>query len=229
MEYLYLYPGLLVVTGGIAFLLVQGILRFRKYLWSKGISSDSKWLDSFVGCTAVIAVLLFVGTAFSPAYYEFPDSPDRLYSVEDGELVERPWGAFEFGNQLAWAISPKRGFSTRSSVETITENPKIRTISYAVIGFVADTQMFLAKEDRRHLDIIHNSARGINSVSESVIKLVKFCQYEFNNSFSKKLARFYNPLDMQQVRVFNALVEGYFNQCLKPHGVGARANSFSVS
>ena len=181
-------------------------------------SYDTKIEDITVlilGCAIVLVAMA------SPLYYEFPHPEDEhaLYEIKDDTLIERPWGAFQLGGRtLAVVPTSDQMFEVAGVVKPITENPKVRTISYSVISSVVDAKLYLADPKRHRLTSKAGSPFS-PSVQRDVEDLVKYCQYELHEAHSSDLADFYNPLDEEQVAYYGNLISGYLNDCLAPTGV----------
>ena len=214
----------IIVVGGLSALTVWGSVELYNRIPDKRRTGKHKWL---VNTPMAAGALLTLVAAFSPMYYEFPDWPDKLYAVKDGQLVEQPWGAFEYGKELAWVTSPGTVYKSTTSVTPITANPKVRRILYQAEGSIVDATKFLAKPEHRHLYIQHRVT--LDAVEDDVTRLVQYCQYELNNAHSTELAEFYNPLDVGQTQRFRILVEGYLNTCLTPDGVKVKVKKFDLS
>lgn len=222
---------IVVVAVGlvISALLISGTIRLRKELLARyRWQPEPAWPSVLVGVAKGCAILLTVTTLFSPAYYEFPDWPHKLYAIQsDGRLVEKPWGAFEYANNLAWVAAPGKVYVSQTSVTPITSNPKVRKISYGARGSIVDPEKYLAKPEHRHLWI--QVRPDIESVESDVKRSLQFCQYELNNAHSTELAEFYNPLDKTQTQRFREMVEGYLNSCLAPEGMKASVENFHLN
>lgn len=174
--------------------------------------------------------LTFIGVAASPLYYEFPTTSGDLYSIaDDGTLTKHTFGTFEDGKTLAYLkeIDIKKWgdeYQRLSSVAIVTENPKVRRISYTARAHITDARTFLSVRENRD-----TSANWDNRLNHAVTSKLEFCEYEFNNAHSKEIAGFYNPRDSEQVRRFQELVGGYLNECLSGAGISAFVVSFDIS
>jgi hypothetical protein len=93
-----------------------------------------------------------------------------------------------------------REIAVTMHLQPITDNPKVRRLTYKVSGNVgADTWA--------EYEPLYDTYRklGLNSPEE----MLGYFLYDFNEMESKKLAEFWNPLDAAQQAKFSLLVENY--------------------
>ncbi|OGG79131.1 hypothetical protein A3A39_00725 [Candidatus Kaiserbacteria bacterium RIFCSPLOWO2_01_FULL_54_13] len=165
---------------------------------------------------------------FLPLYYEYPDWPGKLYAIEDGRLVEQPWGTFEYGKTLVRMPSPDAEIAKhRTSVSPITTNPKVRRISYQITAYVTDHERYLrAKPERLNAAVGYGFAGGINK--DELRKLIEYWAYELNDAKSAEFAEFYNPLSDAQQKKFRSLAQDWLNKQLAPEAATVGISEFTV-
>ena len=119
-----------------------------------------------------------------------------------------------------------------SHVQPITDNPKVRRITYNIQVQVIDWQKFFdrtgVKPDQRYR-FLPVAIPGTETNKQAMQNKVLYFLYEFNNSNSKELAQFYNPLAEDQRLKLEVLLSSYLNPNLEPFGLKmTRLISFSV-
>lgn len=165
----------------------------------------------------------------SPLVYEFPPSGalDQGLGVvilvaEDGSSFEVcPNGAFEFGARRAFNVLKK--MEAKTSVMPITENPKVRQISYSVRIEIARPEVFFKKTPARW------EMREATEVRREVVNIAARWLYEFNEHHSKGLGELYNPLDEGQVSQLRKMVLPWLNEKLEPEGLRGIDVAFKVN
>lgn len=114
-------------------------------------------------------------------------------------------------------------FSIRSHVSPITDNPKVRTVSYRIFYKVNDFGKLLKKTI--HSDCYLDEAGKENRIVSTrstifcVDNLLDYHLYEFNNNHSKELSGFYNPLSADQKAAFFSLINENLGSKYAPLGV----------
>ncbi len=194
----YLIDGLaiLIACGLFAWWYVASIMDKEpsdRIWWVLG----SLWLCSFAYAFGSPLFVNYVGTA--------------VFFDEDGKVTEVVKGpAVCFSRCIE---HEPRTFSQTGTVTPITENPKVRRLTYAVTSRVVDIKQYY-------------STIG---VTEKVQETVQFHLYEFNNARSKELAEFYNPLDPAQRDRLQEIIKGFMDPRLAPYGIEIKAlDGFSI-
>lgn len=115
---------------------------------------------------------------------------------------------------------------TSSKVHPITENPKVRGLSYTITTQIRDPQKFVAE---MHLGRIAVPSDLKDALLRGHHRSTEYVLYEFNNAHSKELAQFYNPLDEGQRTRLEALLRAHLDEKLASKGIKLdRLVSFSV-
>lgn len=101
------------------------------------------------------------------------------------------------------------------SVSPITDNPKVRKISYKVqVRALGKPESVIP-----HLEALQG---------KKLSEWVKYYLYEFNDKKSKELAQFYNPLDDSQQYRFKRLIRDFLEPHLKNAHISLYDTHFSV-
>jgi len=112
--------------------------------------------------------------------------------------------------------STVRFMNVVSKVSPITNNPKVRRLSYTVRVEIVDLHDYFNS-------IGLKPKHGTNSLfTENAVifqRTVEYELYEFNNTHSKELAAFYNPLDRKQTADLAALLKQHINPKLVNSGL----------
>jgi len=143
----------------------------------------------------------------------------------NGEIVEHPYGAFEWQDYMCvpryyvYSYDYDKARTVESTVYPITTNPKVRHFKYEVMPEVFDPYLYLADPKNQNLDKWRANQR--------LLFIVQRCLFEFNEENSRELAKFYNPLDEEQIEEFNELIESWVNERLAPVGVQISGQGFS--
>ena len=181
--------------------------------------------NSFLTCSVSFSVwVVSIAVVFSGLWYEYPDfHPEYgLYVVnKDKTLSYSSWGAFDWGKTVRISTS---GLEVSSSVTPITENPKVREVSYTVNFLVSNPDKYYSSFGAG-TNFLWNEAD--KAVINEIFRMVRYQLYEFNDLHSGKLAEFYNPLDEKQQQEFEELLVGFLNEKLDDVGLKYEA-SFSV-
>ena len=186
------------------------------------------------------SVLATVALISVPLWYEFAGpytTPVAL--LVNGVAELRPNGMFcwEFGQ--SYSAVPSGATSIGGSVRVITENPKVREIHYELNAQIADLDAWFAQPHRRKLKQaeLHVSSFGTawttfkgqpERIEWEISKPVITQLFEFNETHSHELARFYNPLDPKQNEDLKQLLEPWLNERLAVDGIEVSYASFSL-
>ena len=202
----------------------KGFASKKDRLHAMGISTV------FIG---LLSVLLFAFTVENiPGESLVYDTENNLVSTvftEDSHLW--PWDIRISGRE----VKSYSAFihTVQMSVSPITENPEVRRLAYNVVveangtpedfllfgeGFLSFGNSYTTVNDLSYKILVHSS---LNSWLEYQL-------YEFNDSSSKKLAYFYNPLDKKQQEDFSRLISDFLEPQLAGSGVRFTSATFSL-
>lgn len=106
-----------------------------------------------------------------------------------------------------------------SSVQVLTENPKVRELSYDLATFISSPRKFFESERECLLKNYKYNADHGTRVAECLRARMEFYLYEFNNAHSRELAEFYNPRDPEQVQRLDWLLQRNVAPSLVDHGI----------
>lgn len=214
--------GAAVLLAG--FLIIQDRWRWMSF-WSR------------IGLVTAMTVLPLAGFSAS-LYYEFPGNTYAVATyVEHIGVVQHPNGLFawEFDSRVFHA--PTIGaVSIRAGVTPITDNPKVRHVSYWVAARISSPDRFFLEPNRRLIyawnhngsyDLVWVGAKPV-AVSDVIAQLVGSKLYEFNDQHSRELAAFYNPLDPTQLRDLKKLMEPWLADHLAGTGIAVQVTGFSI-
>lgn len=110
-----------------------------------------------------------------------------------------------------------RGVQANASVQPITDNPKVRRL-----GLTVDTEIVDARRFVESMNIKANSTCEVAKDEGHACQqrdAVLFHLYEFMNSHSRELGKFYNPYDPQQTRDLEALMRANLDEPLAAKGL----------
>ena len=171
-------------------------------------SCNNKMRNIFAAVLSILGVYVFscfitfnTGTKLSPYGFSkgiVASNYTHLVFDDETDQIINP------GIDVIWynhIIAPL-DMNISSSVRPITENPKVRKLTYVIRVEI---------DPRHYFDDSQNSEEKENK-AVSAAKKIKYWLYEFNNENSKKLAEFYNPLDPWQVSQLSVMVRSYLNQ-----------------
>lgn len=188
----------------------------------------------------ISAQIVFFLALFSPLYYEFPggQGSSSVVAFHGREVTPRPFGMFawEFGG--GYANMPTSLQVIGSAVSVVTDNPKVRKVSYVVAAEITSPEKFYSEASgRRDLPACYSGGDGVakattdlrgHCIEVEIRRLVSFHLYRFNADKSKELLPFDNPLDRGQVIKMKQLLEGYLNPRLGDQGLAASFQGFGV-
>ena len=191
-------------------------------------------------CSTGVSAVTFIVVCLvliSPIYYEFPGSY-TVVSFRNGKAITHPFGMFvwETGRYVNMPTTP---LFLDSAVNIVTDNPKVRKVSYSVSAQITSPEKFYSETSgRKTLGACFGSVvtrMKVQEVSTShrcaeteIQRQVAYQLYRFNADKSKELALLDNPLDGSQVEEMKRLVEGYLNPRLEVEGITATFYHFSV-
>ncbi|MDP2932650.1 MAG: hypothetical protein Q8N81_00790 [bacterium] len=188
---------------------------------------------------AIYALTIPVLTA--PLYYEFAGPSNTPVTFEGDHATVRPLGAFvwEHGGKFS-NIPTSLPIGVYGDVRPITSNPKVRDLCYELRVNIANLDRFFADPKNRNLgfnlqDKIYGTSfsqfspgYSPQNVTDKIGVTTLDLLYRFNDTHSRELAAFYNPLDPEQLRALKSLVEPWVNERLDPHGLRAELRGFTV-
>lgn len=175
-------------------------------------------LITVLGC---IFSLTTVTLLLSPIWMEYAGAGGTVVVYNDN-------GKVEAANPMAlpcWSncidISNTTEFKRvllSGRVKPITDNPKVRDLSYSGYFWIEDPKSFFESERDCLLRVIPAQSSQ-EDTTRCLTARVEYYLYEMNNAHSKELALFYNPRDPQQVVRLDALIKDNIAAPLKEHGI----------
>ena len=182
------------------------------------------------------AAALFAFWLFTPFVYEFSGWPTStpITFTTDGHIVKHPWGMFTTHLDGRFSNLPNARSSAWikniPSVTLLTENPKVRKIQPSIMLELTDYETFFRVDDRqRELHMSYGISVSEESLfSRKIAWIVRNEMYNFNNAHSKEMAKFFNPLNEDQQREYEALVKSDLEPVLAKDGVVVRKVLFSI-
>jgi len=233
------------MTAFLIWLIISGtvfgltVLFYRKFIRRK-IEYNSALDKNIVVGLALVVLIVFA----SPFYYEFPDIGfSKVVTFENGKIVYHPFGTFTIGKDYSNLLT--KPVYVTSGLTFLTQNPKVRKLNYSIWIKVVDPEKFYANIERRKKDSTDDfippfvipdaiNLRKISPLSSTenvhscIVKIIAYHVAEFNNAFSGDLAQFYNPLNLNQQKIFKELFEPWLNEKIKGDGLMASVGDFSV-
>ena len=108
----------------------------------------------------------------------------------------------------------------------------MRDISYDVDITVFDEDKFVSflfskAKERLEIGFFLNTLER-SKTDQMISSAVKYHLYEFNNSYSKQISVFYNPLDPKQKQEFFDLLSSYLNPKIADKGLKVADISWEV-
>ncbi|OGY96780.1 MAG: hypothetical protein A2122_00855 [Candidatus Liptonbacteria bacterium GWB1_49_6] len=181
---------------------------------------------------------LIAAAVLSPLYYEFPNPTfSNVVTFENGVATYHPYGTFTLGREFSVFPCETR---VESAISFLTENPKVRRVSYEVSAHVADLKKFYANADRRkrwgagssfdttlNAEMLERGAE-FGTTHGEIGRVVLSALYEFNDEHARDLGRFFNPLDPDQQTEFKRLLGGFINTRLKGDGIAIEVKRFTL-
>ena len=148
------------------------------------------WQTLHAGKFFLSPLILLTIVALSPFYYEYPDTGASVpISFQGAEIVPHPYGMFswEWGHDwtnmpLPSAIGYGLKLTAQSRVTPITDNPKVRTISYHVQVAIHDPNLWYRLPERRVASTTEFA--GVTTY-DMVVGVVDYQLYEFNDKYKK--------------------------------------------
>ncbi|PIZ99383.1 MAG: hypothetical protein COX77_01740 [Candidatus Komeilibacteria bacterium CG_4_10_14_0_2_um_filter_37_10] len=108
-----------------------------------------------------------------------------------------------------------------SSVQPITDNPKVRTLKYEVGITVTDLNKLFYSPERLSHKTHYQAYEMVNGI-------VQYQLHEFNNINSKQLSLFYNPYEKEQLLALDSLIKNEINPLLAINGLSIHLKWFDV-
>jgi hypothetical protein len=137
-----------------------------------------------------------------------------------GEFWRKRWEKYCQGREVV--DFAYYGISTEMKCAPITDNPKVREISYAVrASAYTSVEEFLIQRRR----FGGGSACEVSRAAEEKIRELL---YDFNNDHSRELATFSNPLRAEQQGKFQDLVFGYLQPFASENGITLKSAHFAL-
>ena len=150
----------------------------------------------------------------------------------DGELIvarDKAGRVVEVSDSSVWTIGRTVSFVTTwavaaSSVQPITDNPKVRRLHYEAMVQVTDPVVFMQTCGPMPGQV-DTAAGNLQRLKDTL----GYQLFEFNNARSKDLAKFYNPLSTEQTKELESMLRNHLDEALKPKGVAfVRLQAWSV-
>ncbi|OHA31304.1 MAG: hypothetical protein A3B11_01655 [Candidatus Taylorbacteria bacterium RIFCSPLOWO2_01_FULL_44_26] len=117
------------------------------------------------------------------------------------------------------------------TVTPITDNPKVRKITYQVqVGWINTPEAYAAywKETAEFREGILMGNSWVSNFTRRLDRFVRYNLYDFNEEKSKELARFFNPDRSEQQKEFRDLVQNFLGEKFKRAGVQITWAEFSL-
>lgn len=198
-------------------------------------NKNGKKIQEFISCFILLCMLSFgviylivIGNANDIKFQRMTIEGVKTYNDKlfvfnkEDNIIGKEATIDSMGIDYIWKnrISLPLAMSLSSSVQPITENPKVRKLTYTVE---------IEIDPHYYFDGVKDEEEQSNKRNEAARK-IKYWLYEFNNENSRKLARFYNPLDQWQASQLSIMLRNYLN---KPQRLGkyfkvAKVMSFEV-
>jgi len=175
----------------------------------------------FTAIVAFILITIFSGVILFALTTEI--IPDQsLFLTKQGELQEMfpdkitLWKWDERLRGVTVVSYATRKTSVIMSFSPISQNPKIRNLTY-----------FVEVEDMGSPTAYFQYQKTIGQ--KSVDKWLKYYLYEFNEKYSREVAKFYNPFDFHQQMAFEKLIKDFLQFHLKDSGLRFKRAHFKLS
>lgn len=185
----------------------------------------------------MVATLAFI-VVMSPLYYEFPNTGySKIVTFTDDHQVEyKPWGTFCWEWSNNYFNLPDKPVGLKGTVTYVTENPKVRTITYHLdITVTSPRDFYRGERQMIHNNNNNKSGYDLNQrdygrlfINDVMAKTVAPHLYNFNNGHSKELAAFFNPEDSTQNAELKTLIESSINPNLKKDGLQIVLRNFEI-
>ncbi len=173
----------------------------------------------------VAALSFFLGVIYLCVHPLFVEYADK--SLPAGVVVsfDRNGKVESVSRTAVWCWSRcanmVRYSKATGSVSPITENPKLRKLTYELKVSVFDFDRFFGTIGIKagSSGETHEGTDEKNVNEFRINGAVTYQIYEFNNAYLQELAKFYNPQDAAQREKLDALVKSYFNPRLEAKGI----------
>lgn len=157
---------------------------------------------------SIVIMLIFIT---SPFYVEYNGEAiidiknNRVITFDkDGQAIAHKYFALCLSNCSNTPVA----LNLVSKVQPITENPKVRQLTYEIDIEVKYVNKFFNTIGKKP----HNNLIPGKEENEKIIKdTVMYHLYNFNEKYSKQLAKFYNPLDPEQKKKLEMMLMEYIN------------------
>ncbi|MEK7641844.1 MAG: hypothetical protein AAB365_02510 [Patescibacteria group bacterium] len=184
----------------------------------------------------LVCVLCVITWVVTPLIYEFAKYEYIPVTLDkEGRIVLHPYGVFTLGLGGKYSNLPRGDISPwrLPTVSLLTDNPKVRTLDHHVSVRVTNAQVFYGADPSR---ISMNERSGgptttttENCIDRNVELVLQRIFYDLNNTHSKDLAQFFNPLDATQQDSYRKLMEEYLNPLLAQNGLVVTKATFGIS
>lgn len=231
-EQIYTYKGGIMISVSLTILGIAAIILVAgsivTLIYQK--STPKLWTVTM----ATLLALVFVWRSSVPAQEVITISDYEIAHVFDELESKRIW---KWDKRLNGAMSmisyrPRTIDVDMQGPQAVTENPKVREITYTVTFTLAGTpESALDFYLRWGYSPAIGETPGAYMQSVTQLAHRKYMQYvlfEFNERMSKEIAAFYNPLDGLQQERFRRLVEEFVNDELASTGIHVGGAEFRI-
>ena len=219
---------MLIILTFAAILAVVGCLF---YVINKLIDRDFD-KKAYVALVTVPALLMLYG--WLGLNFEFSTGDKTLAKiVKNGIVLDQNMLSCENGRECLNYYGRIIDRRASSSVSPITDNPKVRSIKYTLVYLTNDYAKLLAGVIGSDCfnKATDNGTWVITwkATEQCIDELVQYHLYELDNSQSKQLAGFYNPLSGEQRTAFLSLMKEYLTPRFAPLGLEVTGVEWSVN
>ena len=181
-------------------------------------------------------------------WFEFPGNGKRsiVVTIRDGKITEHPYGLFAWEWDSTVVNMPARPIAVTSSVTMITQNPKVRKLTYRVLVSIMDPKTFyhdpnrvvngagnITQYDNAENPYVYNAhdfsyssqAAGATNI---MAKIMAHYMNQFNDSYSKELSEYSDPTDMYQNMTFRERLEMYLQERAMKEGLSVAVEGFRI-
>jgi len=191
---------------------------------SAGKVNDEEILKVLTACVAF--------TWLSPVLFVWPGTNSTPVSFGEGKVSVHKFGTVSIPIvHRTQQIPSGKALPLSGSVTAVTENPKVRTVSYTLQIKITDPAKYFTGKQRlsegniftrrvgtffRAGDMkprsLNKSTQEDDFIGADAMQIAATLMYEFNSTHSKRLSKFSNPGNQQQQENFKELVEGWINR-----------------
>ncbi|KKQ79917.1 MAG: hypothetical protein UT02_C0020G0012 [Parcubacteria group bacterium GW2011_GWC2_38_7] len=178
----------------------------------------------------VLSLLLVFGVFGSVTWFEYAFGNVISYDEKGKIVATSRFGLPCVTNCFDLRCESVVPMAITSEVKPITDNPKVRDISYTVNPKIKDDRIFFeAERDCLFKGRVSYSWNDDERTKACLIARVEYYLYEFNNAHSKDLAKFFNPRDPAQVEAFDKLLRDNIEGPLLEHGISiSKLTTFGI-